>query len=287
MQANKQSQADQSVAHPYHLLRAALNNFGKNPHELSSNELHAARQQALKAFELEQLVLNTPEAHDIVLPNSLVDKSIEDVKARYPTEEEFITDLTANELDMEKLQSAVYRELLVETVLERVASRAADISELDIMLYYYLHKDKFVKPETRSAYHILITLNEDFEENHRAAATERLQQIRKRLLKKPDRFGEQAMKHSECPTALRDGFLGDIPRGELYPELDQVMFSMKQGEISEIVESPVGLHLLYCKEINNAGPVAMKKAQDKIREHLLQRRRRMCQKNWLAGLTEK
>ncbi|MEJ2142916.1 MAG: nitrogen fixation protein NifM, partial [Gammaproteobacteria bacterium] len=175
-------------------------------------------------------------------------------------------------------------ELLVDTVLDTVASKAADVSDMDVMIYYYLHKDKFSKPETREAYHILITINDDFDENKRDAAYSRLADIRKRVIKKPERFGEQALKHSECPTAMREGFLGNIPKGELYPELDKALFSMKQGEISEIIESPVGFHILFCKSIDEAGPVSIDQAEPKIREHLQQKRRRMCQKNWLSDL---
>lgn len=270
----------------YHLLRASLNKFGKTPEELSEPELEAAWQQAKKGYEIERLVLSSKEAQGVILPKSSISKSLEAVKERYESEEDFFTDLEKNGLDEKKLYDALYRELLVETVLETVASKAADVSDMDVMIYYYLHKDKFTKPETREAYHILITINDEFEENQRNAAYSRLNDIRKRVIKKPSRFGEQALKHSECPTAMREGFLGNIPKGELYPELEQILFNMKEGEISEVVESPVGFHILFCKSIDAAGPVSLEQAEPKIREHLQQKRRRICQKNWLNGLTK-
>ena len=287
MQPSKNIISDNTFDHAYHLLRAAISKYGKNPSELSSSELKDVKLQAEKSFSLERMILSSTEAQNVVLSQSVVDKAVKEIKARYSNEDDFIADLNRNDLDDKKLYAALYREQLVETVLDKIGSRAAKVSELDVMIYYYLHKDKFTKPETREAYHILITLNDDFEENTREAANARLQEIRKRLLKKPERFSEQALKHSECPTALKDGYLGNIPKGQLYPELEKVMFSMQEGEISDIVESPLGLHLLYCKKISNAGAVSIKDAEEKVRDHLQKRRSRMCQKNWLSELAKK
>ncbi len=155
------------------------------------------------------------------------------------------------------------------------------------MLFYYMHKDKFSQPETRTARHILITINDEFAENARDAVLEKMAAIRKRVTAKPKRFAEQAMKHSECPTAMNGGLLGKLPKGQLYPELDAVLFNMNDGGISDVVESELGLHILYCEQIHPAGPVSFKEAEPRIREKLTKRRMRMCQKSWLSELKEK
>ena len=287
MQLEKNMVLDSTFDNAYHVLRAALNTYGKNPSELSSSELEDVHSQAEKSAELERMILSSPESQNVVLSESVIENSVKEIRARYTNEDDFIADLNKNDLDDKKLYAALYRDQLVETVLDKVGSRAVKVSELDVMIYYYLHKEKFTKPETREAYHILITFNDDYEENKPEQVKARLQEIRKRVLKKPERFSEQALKHSECPTALRDGFLGNLPKGQLYPELEEVLFSMKEGEISDVVESPIGLHILYCKKISDAGVVSMKDAEPKIREHLTKKRSRMCQKNWLAELTKK
>ena len=105
-----------------------------------------------------------------------------------------------------------------------------------------------------------------------------------RTKRKPKRFAEQAMKHSECPTAMQGGLLGKVPKGQLYPELDAVLFTMKAGEISEIVESPIGFHILYCEAVDQAGPVSFAEAKLKIKTKLEERRRRRCQRMWLNKL---
>lgn len=268
----------------YHVLRVSTNRFGKSPLDLSSEELAQAKAQAQREYDLEAKVLSTPEATDIVVPDGVVDSALEQVKAQYETDEDFIADLEKNDLDPDLYRKSLYRELRVETVLDRVGSRMADVSDVDVMIYYYMHKDRLFQPETRTTHHILITVNDDYEENQREESTRRLNKILERVRHKPKRFEEQALKHSECPTAMQGGLLGKVVRGKLYPELEEALFKLKEGEISDIVETEVGLHILYCKEIRPEGILTLKEATPAIREKLIKRRRRMCQRNWLTEL---
>jgi len=98
------------------------------------------------------------------------------------------------------------------------------------------------------------------------------------------RFGALARRHSECPTALEDGSLGEVRRGQLYPELDALLFRLAEGEAGGPVESELGLHLLYRERIHGARILPFSKARDRIRCLLLERQRHKCQRAWLAEL---
>lgn len=271
----------------YHLLRVSLNRFGKSPTELEPTQINEIRSQALREFRIEQLVLNSDEGRDVHVPESVVAEALERIASRYADKETFLQDLDDNGLDEARFRDAIEKELHATAVLDKIGSRSVEVSEIDCMIYYYMHKEKFAHPETRELRHILITINEEFSENKPEAAYARLEAIRQRLKSKPKRFDEQAMKHSECPTALQGGYLGKLPRGQLFPALEEVAFNLKVGRISEVVQSPLGYHLLYCDAIHDAGQVSFREAEPKIREHLKKRRIRMCQKVWLGELTLK
>lgn len=268
----------------YHLLRAALARFGKTPAELSDEELQAVRRQAQREYELEGRVLRSAQARDVHLPPGAVERAYATVAERYPEPRAFEEDLARNGLDPDGLRRALERELRVEAVLERVAARAAEVGELEARIYYYLHPERFTVPETRLARHILITLNEAYAENRREAALARIERIAERLRRDPRRFAEQAGKHSECPTAMQGGRLGRVPRGTLYPELEAVLFSLREGEVSRVVESPLGFHLLYCERIHPARRVSCEEAMPQILQRLRERQRRICQRAWLRRL---
>ncbi|MGZ8165532.1 MAG: peptidylprolyl isomerase, partial [Methylobacter sp.] len=83
---------------------------------------------------------------------------------------------------------------------------------------------------------------------------------------------------------LQGGVLGTVSRGTLYPELDTVLFNLKQGEVSAVVKSEIGFHVLLCKNIQKAETLSLAKATPKIRQLMKERARRTCQRAWLAGL---
>lgn len=268
----------------YRLLRIASETFGKPPMGLDEEQYKQVRAVAAKEYLIEQAVLSSPEASDIYVPASQVDKAAEQIAARYGDEESFYRELAANNLRLTDLKLALERELRVETVMGLVASRAPVIEETEVNLFYYMNRDKFYRPEARTARHILVTVNPQFPENTREASEKRLLQIHQRVAKKPARFAEQAMKHSECPTSLQGGLLGDVKEDTLYPELSEVLFNMKEGEVSSIVESPMGLHLIYCEKVRPAGIAPLKEIGEKLREQLQEKQASRTTRRWIQSL---
>ncbi len=278
---------ERSAEFNYHLLRNALENFSKNIAELDAAEYQQAFAKAEKTFTLESLVIASPEAQAIVIPQTEVDSAVQAVSARYPEEADFIADLSNNGLDVVSLRSALYRELLFNAVMQSVSTQHPAVSDLDVHLFYEMNHERFEEPEQRSASHILITINADFPENARAAATARINEIAQKLDGRPNRFKDFAKRYSECPTAMDGGKLGTVKRGQLYAELETTLFNLEEKEISPVVESELGFHLLLCEKIKPAKRIPLSKAAPKIRETLELRGRRNCQKAWLAQLKER
>ncbi|MFZ2172290.1 MAG: nitrogen fixation protein NifM [Methylococcaceae bacterium] len=275
----KPAQAD-----PYALLRAALTLFKKTPDELQEAELRQAEIQAINEFKIENRILNSPESGAVIISDKELQAAYQEIRNRYEDDESFFSDLKKNHLNKDSLSAALYRQCRVNVVLELIASRSPGISDVEIGIYYHLHPEQFNRPELREACHIFISINPDYPENTREVAYSRMQEISTKLQKKPYKFAELALKHSECPTALQGGVLGMVPRGKLYPELDAVLFRLKAGEVSGIVESEIGFHLVLCKQIQKAETLSLQKAAPKIRQIMNERSRRTCQRAWLASL---
>lgn len=268
----------------YNLLRAALSLFKKSPNELAEAELSQAKTQALNEFKLESRVLNTPEAAAVIITDKELQQAYQEIRDRYIDDDAFFSDLEKNQLNKADLQAALHRQCKVNTVLELIASRAPAISEVDIGIYYHLHADQFNRPERREVCHIFISINPDYAENTFETALSRAQELAEKLHKKPHKFADLALRHSECPTALQGGVLGTVSRGTLYPELDVVLFNLKSGAVSDVVKSEIGFHVLLCRSIQKAETLSLAKATPKIRQLMKERARRTCQRAWLAGL---
>jgi peptidyl-prolyl cis-trans isomerase C len=270
----------------YHLLRAALERFKRTPSALNPAELAQARRRAAETFDLETLVLGTREAQGLVIPAERLEESVNAVAGRYPDAEAFAADLADNGLDEALLSRALHRELLFDALMQGAGARRPEISEVDERLFYQLHRDRFTHPEQRTARHILVTVNDDFPANGRLAALARIERLASRLAGHPNRFESVARRHSECPTALDGGRLGIVTRGQLYPELDAALFELRQGEVSGVVGSELGFHVLLCEKIHPGRVVPFTQARERIRALLDERRRRICQRAWIAGLRQ-
>ncbi|MEZ5588880.1 MAG: nitrogen fixation protein NifM [Sedimenticolaceae bacterium] len=277
-------QAEHDPAFNYHMLRNALDSHSRNLAQLNADQYRQVLHKSSKSYHLESLVLASPEADGLVVPGDQLEVALREVAKRYANEDEFVGDLRANGLDPDSLRRALRRELMFDAIMQRVAARAATVNDIDARLFYEMHSDRFESPELRTARHILVTVNNDYLENTRPAALSRIEQVKEKLRGRANRFADLARRHSECPTAMEGGILGEVRRGALYPELDAALFALQEGELSPIVESEIGFHILLCEKIKPGKRTAYAKAAPKILEILTARRQRNCQKTWLADL---
>ncbi len=269
---------------PYLTIKLAAELYGKSPEALAPPERSRVATVAQRQAAIERRILATVEATSVVLPDASVAAALAEIRQRYAGDDEFEADLSRAGLTPDALRAAIERDLKVEAVLEQVAGRVEAASATDVEIFYLQNAERFLKPETRLLRHILVTINETLAGSERPAALGRIVAIRERLEKAPDRFAEQALKHSECPTAMNGGLLGEMPPGKLYPELDAVAFELSAGQVSDVVESPLGFHVVLCERIVPGRRVPLGEAAERIRANLDENRRRAAQKDWLAGL---
>lgn len=261
-------------------LKIARELFSKPPEELGDAERRRLDAIADRQATIEQRVLGCRESAGVVVPPEAVAERLGAIRARYEGDGDYQADLARLGLDESGLEQTLARELRVEAVLERVAARTPPVSAVDAELYYHSHPEAFERPETRRLRHILVTWSNRTERRQAASllAGLRLQ------LATAEAFGEAALRHSHCPTAMQGGQLGLIRRGQLFPELEPAAFALPAGAVSEPLESPVGLHLVRCDEILPAARIPFDDVAAKIAERIAERRKAQAQREWLLAL---
>jgi peptidyl-prolyl cis-trans isomerase C len=268
----------------YLTLKLASELYHKSPAALAADERRRVNDVATRQNEIERRILATAEAARVVLPPSAVEASVATIRARYDNDELFLLDLAGNGLDEARLRHAVMRDLAVEAVLEGVASRAGSVDATEVEIFYLMHRERFRKPETRSLRHILVTINDTVAGNAREEAKAKIDAVRDRVLGSPERFTQEALQHSECPTAMNGGQLGRLPRGQLYAELEPAAFVLAPGETSAVLESPLGFHIIRCDDVQPARQLDLEEVSGRIRQQLDDARRSKAQKAWIADL---
>ena len=135
----------------------------------------------------------------------------------------------------------------IEYVVLDLNALKADIkvSDDELRKYYDENAARYTTPEERRASHILINAPKDAPANVRAAARAKADALLAQLKKDPDSFAELAKKNSDDPgSAERGGDLDYFSRGAMFKPFEDAAFALKPGEISGVVESDFGYHII-------------------------------------------
>jgi peptidyl-prolyl cis-trans isomerase C len=140
------------------------------------------------------------------------------------------------------------------------------IQEADVKRYYVENKDFFDKVTVRVS-HILLRVPPTAPENDKQAARQRLTALRAELVANKIDFAEAAKKYSQCSSAPAGGEIGFIPRKMLVDEtFAKAAFALKPGEVSDVVQTEAGMHLIKVLERKPGEPSDFEKIKDDVRE---------------------
>lgn len=124
------------------------------------------------------------------------------------------------------------------------------VPEAELKAYYEQNKDRFGTKEERKAAHILIATGKDAPAADRAKAKARAEELLAEIRKTPTSFAELAKKNSQDPvSAAQGGALDFVSRGAMVKPFEDAMFALKKGEISNVVETEYGYHIIRLDEV--------------------------------------
>lgn len=135
-------------------------------------------------------------------------------------------------------QQASANQLIEEKVLSEVF-----MTDDDLHARYEQDKHKYTRRPKIQASHILIKVDADASEEERAAALAKAEGLHKEALSCAD-FAELAKEHSDCPSAAEGGDLGMFGEKKMVKPFSDVAFALKVGEISGVVETKFGYHII-------------------------------------------
>ncbi|MBU3739008.1 MAG: peptidyl-prolyl cis-trans isomerase [Rhodoferax sp.] len=128
--------------------------------------------------------------------------------------------------------------------------RGIAISEADLRTYYEQNAARLASAEERRASHILIASPKDAPAAEREKARQRAAELVVQARKSPDAFAELARKHSQdAGSATRGGDLDFFGRGAMVKPFEDATFAMKKGDISDVVASDFGYHIIKLTDI--------------------------------------
>ncbi len=146
------------------------------------------------------------------------------------------------------------------------------VDKAEIRAAYDSRKAEFAEPEQRQARHILIKVAKASPESVYKAAHKKLESIQARI-KAGEDFAKLAKEVSEdTTTASKGGELGWFKSGVMAPQFDEAVFSMDKGDVSDIVETQFGFHLIQLENVRPAHQKPYAEVKDTLKDELVQAR---------------
>ncbi len=181
----------------------------------------------------------------------------------------------ANRTQFETKESArvEYAALTLDDVAQQIVVPPAELQS-----YYEQNKASFSEPEQRRASHVLLTIGEGGSAKDKSAALKLAQEILAKVRAKPDDFAKLAQQYSKDPgSAAQGGDLGFFGRNMMVKAFEDAAFALKPGQISDIVETEFGLHIIRVTEVKGGAVKSFDQVKDQIE---LSYRRQQAQKKF-------
>lgn len=206
---------------------------------------------------LDQLVTYTllsqeSKARGIKVDDSEIEAKVKSVRDRFQTQKQFEDALKAQGLSVDELRKEARMDLTVSKLVDTEVGTIAGPSDADAKAYYTKNPDKFNQPESVRASHILIRVDEKADAAAKAKAKATIETVLKKARAGED-FGKLAQQYSQDGSAAQGGDLGYFPRGQMVPAFSDAAFALKPGEISGVVTTQFGYHVIKVVDHKPAG----------------------------------
>ena len=164
----------------------------------------------------------------------------------------------------------------------------AKATEAEAKAFYDKNPDKFKIPadgkDTVRASHILVLVEEKAPEAARKAAEDKIAKIAAELKAHPEKFSEIAKAESACPSKERGGELGAFTKGQMVPEFESAAFALKEGEISGVVKTRYGYHIIRRDASQKESVIPFEKVKGEIMDMLEVQKSKEAEEKYISAL---
>jgi peptidyl-prolyl cis-trans isomerase C len=196
-----------------------------------------------------------------------VDDKLAQMRAQFPSPADFEKALTSANLTEKQFKAFTRKNIVIDNLLQKEVLGKISVSDADAKKFYDENQDKFKAPEQTRASHVLITVDQKATPEEKKKAKEKAAAIKKRVAAGED-FAAVAKAESKCPSAAKGGDLGYFGKGQMVPAFEEAAFSLKPGQISEVVETQFGYHVIKVTDRKQAETVKFNDVKDKIKDYL-------------------
>ena len=245
-----------------------LQRTGRFPNDLERSQI---KKQVLENLIARELLYQESQKKGIKVDQKEIEEQITALKGRFPSEVEFKNALSTANLTEADLRFQFERDVAIRKLLDDQIGGKSTVSEKESRAYYDSNLASFKKSEQVRASHILIKVDPGADEAKKAEARTKIESLQAKL-KNGEDFGALAKEYSEGPSGPKGGDLGFFGRGQMVKPFEETAFSMKPGQVSGMVETRFGYHLIMVTERTPESTLSYEEVKDRLEQYLKQQK---------------
>ena len=186
---------------------------------------------------------------------------------------------------LSKMRAGLYRELLATRAEDIVVNDRVEVSDEEVSSAYAKHGEMFITPKTYTASHILVRVDPASNAEERQLLKSRAEDLLVRA-KAGEDFYNLAYYESDDRSKYVGGSLGTFQAGQTVAEFDEAIKNMQPGEISDLVKTLYGFHIIKLDDTAEARQWTYEEAASQIRSQLEESKRKQLYEAWMSKLKE-
>jgi peptidyl-prolyl cis-trans isomerase C len=215
-----------------------------------------------------------------------IDAKMGQLKSQFPNEAAFEKALKDRGMTAESLRKDAYVDLSVTKLMDAEVATLPGPSDAEAKDFYDKNQDKFKEEEQVRASHILVKVDEKADAATRQKARAKIDGVLKQVKAGGD-FAKLAQANSDDGSASQGGDLNYFNKGTMVPAFDKVAFELKPGQVSDIVETQFGYHIVKVVDRKSGRTVPFEEAQGKIKDFLTGQKKQQHADTFIEGLKKK
>jgi len=230
--------------------------------------------KALEELINQELEYQDALAKGMKIDKEKVDEQMERIKNRFNKPEDFKAALEREGITEKNLRTQIEKSMLIQDAYKKTVVDPSQVSEKELKEYYDKNKAKFKQPES-----VKLSLISAREEKK---AKDILAKI-----KAGEDFGDLAYKMSEDAYRVKSGDIGYVHKGRMLPELEDMAFKLKVGQISGLINAGDYWYIIRVDDKKPARQLSFDESKDKLKKELEAERLRENQDKWITSLRTK
>ncbi len=238
---------------------------------IDESMMDSMKDKVIESLINRELLYEQTIAKGITSDATEIDNNIDQIKQRLEPGQTFESLLEEMGITLENMRKQVGQAHAIQKLLETEVYPQAMVTEKDSRMFFDNNPQYFKKPEEVKASHILIQVAPDATDEDKLAARTKIEDIQKKIATGED-FADLARKYSEGPSNVKGGDLGFFDRKKMVKPFADAAFVLEPGQVSDIVETRFGFHLIKVFEKNTESVYAFEDIKQRLTELLQQQK---------------